>query len=260
MRGATIVRGAAAAALMCAQGSWATEGGGSTYSPGLENFMAAAVPPPGVYVLEYATRYSADRLNDAGGNAIPIPGEFSVRAAAAATRVIWSTDVRVGGGNLVLHGIVPLVDLKVGVNGATQHKTGVGDVTFGPGIAYHHSPALHSVLGLDIVAPTGSYSAGNLANLGRNHWSLQPVYAMTHVDPTGFNGDFKATLNFNQRNRDANYRSGIEFILDYTLGWGLGKDWAAGVGGYCTSSSRTTSSLAPLCPTPRDAVSRSARR
>lgn len=233
MRGVNFAKVAAvAAAVAWTQGSGATEGGGSTYSPGVENFMVAAAPPPGFYVMEYVTRYRAGRLNDASGNAVPIPGGFSVRAFAAATRFVWSTNVRIGSGNLVLHGIVPLVDLEVGVAGMSQHKTGLGDITFGPGIAYHHSPALHSVLGVDLVAPTGSYSTSNLANLGRNYWSLQPFYTVTHVDPSGFNGDFKATINFNRRNGATDYKSGTEFIVDYSLGWGFGNGWTAGIGGY----------------------------
>lgn len=222
----------ATAAVLCTQAVWATESGGSTYHPGVENFMVGAAPPPGLYVMEYLLHYEADRLNDNNGNALPIPGGFSVRANAAATRVVWSTDVKLGGGNLVLHGIVPLVNLKVGVAGQSQTKNGVGDLTFGPAIAYHHSPNLHSVLGFDFVAPVGSYSTTNLANIGRNYWSLQPFYTMTHVDPAGFNGDFKATGNINQRNHDTGYKSGTELIVDYSAGWGFGNGWVAGVGGY----------------------------
>lgn len=222
---------AAAALTLCAATGWATEGGGSTYNPGVENFLVGAAPPPGFYVLEYLLSYRATRLNDNGGNALPIPG-FSVKANAVATRLIWSTDMRVGTGNVVLHSIFPLVDLRVSVPGLTQHKTGLGDVTFGAGIAYHHSPNLHSVVDIDFVAPTGRYDAADLANVGRNYWSMQPLYTVSYIDPTGFNGDFKATLNLNRRNRDTGYRSGNEFILDYSAGWGLGNGWTVGVGGY----------------------------
>ena len=64
--------------------AFATEGGGSTYPLGTENFVAGAAPPPGLYVLEYVNVYSADRVNDAQGQAVPIPG-FKVNAVAAYT-------------------------------------------------------------------------------------------------------------------------------------------------------------------------------
>lgn len=224
---------AVAALLATAQQAGATEGGGSTYPLGVENYMVAAAPPPGFYVMEYVTHYRADQLNDFNGNAIPIPGGFNVDAVVAATRFIWSSDIRVGNGTLVAHGILPLVDVQVGVAGARQgHGLRVGDIIFGPAVAYHYSPALHGVIGFDVVAPTGAYDRTRLANVGRNYWSVQPFVGMTHVNPSGFNGDFKTTLSFNSRNAETEYRSGTEFILDYSAGWGLGNGWVLGVGGH----------------------------
>lgn len=220
-----------AIALLSAGAAQATEGGGSTYNPGVENFLVGAAPPPGFYVLEYLTHYRANDLMDNNGNSL-VPG-FKLRATAAATRFVWSTPTQVAGGNLVMHAIVPLVKLNVTVPGAfSASKTGLGDITFGPGIAYHHSPALHSVVGLDFVAPTGKYNAADPVNIGRNYWSLQPLYTVSYINPTGFNGDFKATLNINGKNSDTQYKSGNEFILDYSAGYGLGNGWVVGVGGY----------------------------
>lgn len=209
----------------------ASEGGGSSYNPGVENFLMGAAPPPGFYLLEYLTHYRANDLNDNNGNSL-VPG-FKLRATAAATRFVWSTPTQVAGGNLVMHAIVPLVKLDVTVPGLfSQSKTGLGDITFGPSIAYHHSPALHSVVALDFVAPTGRYNLADPVNIGRNYWSLQPLYTMSYIDPNGFNGDFKATLNLNGKNSDTQYKSGNEFILDYSAGYGLGNGWVVGVGGY----------------------------
>ena len=211
--------------------AFATEGGGSTYPLGTENFVAGAAPPPGLYVLEYVNYYTTSRVNDGQGNAVPIPG-FKVRAAAAATRVIWITPQQALGGHVAAHAIFPLVDLSVRAGGASDSRTGLGDVTVGGSVAWHHSPQLHSVLGLDAVLPTGAYDRTRQANIGRNYLSLQPLGVLTWMDPSGFNGDVKATLNFNRTNSDTNYRSGREFIVDYAAGWGLGNGWVVGVGGY----------------------------
>lgn len=222
----------AAAVMACVvPGLHAGEGGGSSYSGGVENFLTGAAPPPGFYVLEYGNVYRANKLKDAKGNDVPLP-EFQVKANALATRFVWSTTTTVAGGNVVLHAIVPLVDLKVKVPGLSQHKTGIGDITFGPGLAFHHSPSLHSVAAVDFVAPVGGYNKNNLANIGRNYWSIQPLYTVSYIDPAGFNGDFKLTGNFSQRNSDTNYKSGTEVYLDYSAGWGLGNGWVLGVGGY----------------------------
>jgi hypothetical protein len=215
---------------MCA-GAHAAEGAGSTYAAGADNFLLAAVPPPGFYVLQFANFYQADRVNDDHGDAVPIPG-FKLNANVTATRMIWSSPYSLLGGNLVAHMVLPLVNLSLSAGGLSQTKTGLGDITFGPAVAHHYSPNLHSVLGFDIVAPSGVYRQTDMVNIGRNYWSLQPLFAMAYTDPQGFNGDFKATLNLNRTNHATDYRSGREFILDYCAGAGFGAGWVAGVSGY----------------------------
>ncbi|HEY8877658.1 MAG TPA: transporter [Roseateles sp.] len=209
----------------------ATEGGGSSYPRGVENYLVGAVPPPGLYVLGYGNAYSADRLNDKDGNQIPVPG-FKVDAVAAVIRTVWSTPYQALGGNIVFHGIAPLVDLKVSAAGASQHKTGLGDVTVGIGLATHYSPQFHTALGLDFVLPTGGYDKNDLANIGRNYVTVQPLYALSWIDPKGFNGDLKFTFNFNRRNKETDYRSGSEVLVDYCAGWGLDNGWTVGLGGH----------------------------
>lgn len=211
--------------------SYATEGGGSTYVAGADNYLMGAVPPPGLYILEFGNFYTADQLKDANGNNAPIP-DFKVQAVVAATRVVWSTPLQLLGGNVVVHSIFPLVNLTVKAGGMSQTKTGLGDITFGPGLVHHYSENLHDVIGVDFVAPTGGYRLGDLANIGHNYWSIQPLYTMSYINASGFNGDFKATLNINQKNTATNYQSGTEFILDYAAGYAVAPGWVAGVSGY----------------------------
>jgi hypothetical protein len=223
---------AAAMAVVCfVPVAQAGEGGGSSYPGGVENFLAGAAPPPGFYVLGYGNVHRADKLKDGSGNDVPLP-VFKIAANVVSTRFVYSTPTTMAGGNLMLHAIVPLVDLKVDVPGLSQRKTGLADITFGPGLAFHHSPSLHSVVGLDFVAPTGRYAKGDLANIGRNHWSIQPLYTVSRIDPTGFNGDLKLTFNLSRRNGDTDYRSGNEAYLDFSAGWGLGNGWVIGAGGF----------------------------
>lgn len=220
----------AASLLAVLSAAHATEGGGSTYAHGTENFMGGALPPPGVYGLVYANHYSADRMNDATGKSLGIPG-FKVRATAIVPRLVWVSGIKVFGGDLAAHALMPLVNLKVSAMGASQSKSGLGDVTAGLGLGYHHSPQLHSVMALDFILPTGRYDQNDMANIGRNYASIDPVYALTYVDPNGFNGDLRIGYLINQRNKDTDYTSGDEFHFDYAAGWGLGNGWTVGVGG-----------------------------
>jgi hypothetical protein len=209
----------------------ATEGGGSTYANGVETFMGGALPPPGLYGLVYFNHYTADRLNDSKGNRMGVPG-FKVRVTAIVPRLVWVPGVKVLGGDLATHVIMPLVDMKASAAGASQSKSGLGDMTVGVGLGFHHSPQFHSTVGLDFILPTGDYDKNDMANIGRNYATIEPVYALSYVDPGGFNGDIRVGYLFNRRNKDTDYRSGNEFHFDYAAGWGLGNGWTIGLGGY----------------------------
>lgn len=219
------------AACVACTPALATEGGGSMYPNGLENFVAGALPPPGLYGLVYATQYNADRLMDNSGNNLNVPG-FKVTANVVAPRLVWLPGLTALGGDVVTHVAVPLVDVKVAVAGNQQSKSGVGDIIIGGGIAWHHSPSLHSIAALDVYLPTGDYNKTNLANLGRNYYAFEPVYAISRIDPTGWNADIKAGILINQRNNATDYLSGNEFHFDYALGWGIGNGIVLGIGGF----------------------------
>jgi hypothetical protein len=211
-------------------GVQATEGGGSSYPMGAENYMSGAMPPPGLYSQFYVGHYEADSLRGNHGEKVPV--DFRVRANSVAPRLIWVTEQQVLGGSLAFHAIVPLVDLKVELNGQSQSKQGLGDIIFGPALGYHYSEKLHSIFALDFIAPSGEYNRGDLANIGRNYWVVEPVVAVSYVDPNGLNVDAKIMYDFNERNNATDYLSGSELHADYAVGWGLGNGWVIGVGGY----------------------------
>jgi hypothetical protein len=222
-----IVGAALSAALPVVQ---ATEGGGSSYPMGAENYMTGAMPPPGIYGQVFAESYRADRLLDnRGKQAID---DFHLSADVIAPRLIWVTEQKLLSGALAFHMNVPLIDLRVDVADEHQRKTGVGDIIFGPALGYHYSDKFHAIYAFDVFAPTGKYDRDDLANLGRNYWAIEPIAAFTYVDPSGLNGDLKVMYDFNARNPATDYRSGQELNADYSFGWGLGNGWVVGVGGY----------------------------
>lgn len=218
----------AMSASLCA---YATEGGTSVYPNGTENFMSGALPPPGVYGMIFGNHYEAKQVNDGNGNSLNIPG-FKVQADVIAARLAWLPGIKLIGGDLVVHTIVPEVNLGVTTPGGSQTKNGIGDIVAGVGLGFHHSANLHSVVAVDTFLPTGSYNKNDMANIGKNHFAFEPVYAVTYIDPNGLNGDIKLGYIFNSKNDATGYTSGNEFHFDYAAGWGLGNGWTLGVGGY----------------------------
>ncbi|MDR2851991.1 MAG: transporter [Burkholderiaceae bacterium] len=222
----------ALAALTASAPALATEGGGSVYPVGAENFVCCALPPPGVYGMVYGQSYSANKLLGNDGSVVT-PSTFKVNANALVPRVVWVTPYQIGGASLAFHAMVPIVNLDVRVApGMSQSKTGIGDIVFGTGLGWHLSEHLHTVVGVDFFAPTGDYNKDDLANIGRNYWAVQPLAGISYIDPEGLNADLKLMWTINARNKDTQYTSGQELIVDYALGWGLGKGWVLGVGGY----------------------------
>lgn len=115
---------AMALALTLTTEAQATEGGGSNYAMGAENYLMGALPPPGVYPLIYASRYAADDLMDRSGDSLPI--DFRLRANVVAPRLVWVTDKTILGGQLFHAALLPLVDMDVSVNGMSDSNHGVG--------------------------------------------------------------------------------------------------------------------------------------
>lgn len=220
-----------AAGLVFCPIAGATEGGGSLYPNGAENFAAGALPPPGFYGLVYVQHYHASRLDGPGGQRVDVPG-FGVRVDAVAPMLVWVTPETLFGANVAFHAVFPLVDLRLSMQGTEQRKTGLGDITLGPGLAFHHSPSLHSLVALDVHLPTGSYDPDDLANIGRHYAAVEPVYAVSRVAAEGFNGDIKAGYLLNGRNSATGYASGNELHSDFALGWAFGNGWTSGLGGY----------------------------
>lgn len=224
---------ATAIAAVLINPAWATEGGGSIYANGVENFLSGAMPPPGFYPIVYGTRYRATSLRDNDGNDIAAAiGGFRAEVTGVVPRFVWVTDKQVMGGQLAFHAIVPLLNVDVKVGPSQQRKTGIGDINLAAALGYHVSEKLHYVLAFEVNAPTGKYERGDLANIGRNHWNVEPLIAITYTQPTGLNADLKLMYDYNFRNTDTDYKSGQELHADYAIGWGLGNGWVVGAGGY----------------------------
>ena len=229
-------RMAAAACLVGLAGTspagWASEGNGlGVYPDGLENFLSGALPPPGVHTLVYTGGASYDKVRGPDGQSIG-PADFDVQVRAVVPRVVWVTNQQLLGGQLAFEALAPLLKVDVTAGGQRFSKTGLGDVVLGAALGYHHSPDLHSAVGLDLYLPTGSYSTANPASLGRNIVTWQPLAAVSYAPAQGLNADLKLMWDINGRNDKTGTRSGQAVHADYAVGWGLGNGWVLGVSGH----------------------------
>jgi hypothetical protein len=206
----------------------ATEGGGNHYPNGAEDFMAGAVPPPGVYFLNYFEYYSANKFKIKGAGDMP---NFNLKLTADVLRLLYVTKQQIFGGFWGMHIFVPFMNVDVTLPVGSQSKFAVGDIIIDPFILSWHTKNWHFVTGLDIFIPTGQYDKNRLANVGRNYWTFEPIVGITYLSDSGFEVSSKFMYDFNTKNNDSDYASGQEFHFDYTVGYKI-KDWSLGIGGY----------------------------
>lgn len=221
---------AALAAVTAAGTAHATQGGGGAYPNGAEDFMAGAVPPPGTYLLNYLNYYSADKLVGNSGN--EIANGFELDVVADVVRVLHVTNTQLLGGNWGFQLFVPLVYMDVTVPGpGSDSRASLGDIIIDPLILSWHGKNWHAVTGIDIFMPTGNFTKGHLANVGRNYWTIEPIVAATYITDSGFELSGKFMYDFNTKNTDLDYTSGQEFHFDYAAGQKV-NNFTLGLAGY----------------------------
>jgi hypothetical protein len=209
--------------------AFATEGGGGAYPNGAENFMSGALPPAGTYFLDYLTYYSANKYVDKDGNSV-VP-DFKVHAVANGFRFLHMTNQQVLGGNWGMHVFICLAKADVSMAGKSQHKEGLADIVIDPFVFAWHTKNFHYAVALETFVPTGKYDKNDMANLGRNYWTFEPIFAGTYLSDGGFETSMKFHYDLNTKNHDTDYLSGQEFHIDYTVAQKI-KDFSLGLGGY----------------------------
>jgi hypothetical protein len=210
----------------------ATEGGGSAYPGGNEDFMSGALPPAGTYMLLYNIGYSADSLNDNSGDEIPI--DFDLDVYGSVLRIVHTTQKQFLGADVAWHVIIPFLhyDVGIGALGVDADSTGLGDIEFSPFVlGWHLSKNFHCIATVDIFTPVGDYDKNDPSSIGRNYWTISPIFAATYLTDSGFELSGKFMYQKNTENSDTNYTSGDEFICDYLLGQHFGS-WNLGLNGF----------------------------
>ncbi|MFP3983560.1 MAG: transporter [Desulfurivibrionaceae bacterium] len=237
---------AAALFISVIQGT-AAAGGGASYPNGAEGFLNGAIPPPGFYYLNYSYYYSADTMKDNNGDDVPAFDDISILANVS--RFIWMTEKNLLGGNYGQHLFIPYLNVNLDFNGPVgpQSRRNYSDsdlpfLIYSPLVlAYHlQEGKLHIALSaVDLYIPTGQED-GNLAGVGRNFWTFEPVVALTYMfnDKWAVSGKFMYDFNTKQKDYPTNYgfevdrTPGQEFHVDYSLSYALKKGLRIGLNGY----------------------------
>jgi len=222
-------------------------GGGQSYPLGAEAFMVGAAPPPGFYFKNYMYYYHASDLKDDHGHDVDVFDDLTVWAEVM--RFIWISKHELFGGNYGQHLFLPFLDVSLDFKAPVgpKHKKGYDDtdvpyLIYSPFILAHHflGGKLHTVLSLpDIYIPTGD-DDGNMASVGHNFWTFEPVFAVTYMPTPAWEFSLKFMYDFNTKQDDAptpygfevDRTPGDEFHFDYSVSYAFSKSFRVGVSGY----------------------------
>ena len=208
--------------------------------------MSGAVPPPGLYFLDYVYYYNADTMNDDNGDDIGVFDDVNVWANVF--RFLWMSDKTILGASYGQHLFVPVLNTElnfnapVGPQNTTEYDdSGVPYLIYSPMVLAWHlqQGKLHvAVSPADIYIPTGQ-DDGNLAAVGRNFWTFEPVVAVTYMlggweFSSKFMYDFSTTQDkyATKYGFEVDRDPGQEFHFDYSVSYAVKPNLRLGVNGY----------------------------
>ena len=244
------VIGCACAALSPLDTAQAAEGGSGVYAPGFVGPQAGLMPEPGTYFSYNLYYYNGDSTTDVSvSGEVPVPGtglslpaqligsiDAEVESYAHLFTLTHVFEQTVLGGNVGLAVMLPYVDADLDLSGsgvltltgpggqysldiplsgeASESGNGVGDMTV-TGLLGWHNGRLHYMAMLNVYAPTGKYDEEQAVNMGKNHWAIEPMGALTYLnEKIGLELSGAAGITFNMKNPDTEYTSGDELHLD----------------------------------------------
>ncbi len=222
-------------ALTGGRAAWASEGGTSSYLPGLADTQAGVLPPPGTYAKETFYFYSGEASEVVlEGRVVRHLHSYS---PVQITFISQVTKAQLWGSNYGWAVFFPFLEPKLtgrvvtpaGEVSRSQRTAALGESGIIPLIVGWHNGRSHQKASVAVYLPTGKYDLEDLVNTGLNYWALEFDYAYTFLDPkTGHEFDIAPGYTFNWRNPATDYTSGQEFHMDFaglkrpSSTWGLG--------------------------------------
>jgi len=233
----------------------AVEGPSAAGPIGGSDIRSAMLPPPGVYAGTAFLAAGTTDFVDGDGNTIALLRDAHLTKQLNGTFLFYVPNTTVLGGSIGMGAMLPSGNLcgHLLVGQDSRCEQGLGDLYFEfdwsksfakpraskyPG-AYPIMEGLTVLLGLGVVAPTGSFDSSDFLaqalSVGTNIWDFAPTAAVTYMTrPILFEGtEFSVKLYWNNylENPDTNYRTGDLLNLDFAITERIGR-FQVGVTGF----------------------------
>jgi hypothetical protein len=226
---------------MCLAGGVAFAGHGH-HSNGFDGIKAGSPAAEGFYWRMYNVYYTADQLRDKKGN--KVPGDFEMDMFITANTFIWSTPVKLLGGNLIVQAVIPVAYADVGYEiggyrpeALNDHRFNLADIVVDPFLLRWHGERWEATAGIGVYMPTGGYSASKAASPGKGFWTVRNTLGGTlYLDKKKtWSASILARYEVHTKQRQTRITPGHDFHFD----WGVGKSFynglfTIGMAGYCS--------------------------
>ncbi|MDR1608403.1 MAG: transporter [Deltaproteobacteria bacterium] len=195
------------------------------FTTGGSGYMLATMPPPGLFYLLYNTWYQADDfiLN----NGRKLPGDTKTRVFSQTHRFVWSMDVWVLSGNLMLDLVVPLTSYNFGrglAGTADSRHFGMGDPYSHLTVTWHR-PKFDALLSCAVFFPIGDFREDNLlTSPGKGYWGLQPTAGLTLYFDEAKTWTWSTVIRYeiSFKQRKTGVREGDNFHMESSIGKQMG--------------------------------------
>ena len=205
----------------------AEEGGSGHYMPGAAASFIDTLPgKPGLAVANFFNYYDASASKVFAGGLLT--ASLDATAYSDTVVALYQTPLKLLGGYYAVGLAVPYVWLEakgevsgpLGTFGKSDKANGIGDILLYPfmlGWKGLNGDLKYDVR-MGIYAPTGDFEKGELANVGKNYWTFEPVVSVSYISSKiGLELSGFAGMDFNTKNDDTDYQTGNQFHLDLTV-------------------------------------------
>lgn len=244
MVNATIKRLTVIAVLLSAIGvgssPWAAraeEAGSGHYQPGATSSFIDLLPDRETSSLVYVNAFTYYHGTAGASHDFEIGGQIAANvkgtAYADTSIFLYQAPFKLLGGQYGAAIAVPYVWLDVKANvlltigrrgrftfgrQADDAANGFGDIQLLPLMFGWKYGDLKWQTTFGVHAPTGSFTRGALANIGKNYWTFEPGAAVSYLSSKyGFEFTAFTGFDFNTENGTTNYQTGDQFYLDGTI-------------------------------------------
>lgn len=216
----------------------ATEGASGLYLLGSQALGAGLAPAPGWYISTVVVQYSGAVGSASQGGVTLL--SLKKRADSMAVNLLYAPKTELMGGQVSVSVTVPYAYLRLSAEVSAARtlsrsvsNSSLGDTALNGRIGWRLNGSFSHALSITVWAPTGDYSKGFNASIGRDRWSIDALWSMTYAPPdTRLQVSAAIGYGINGPNDITRYRSGNEAHLELAMGARLSPHWVVGAAGY----------------------------